>query len=250
MAFLLKNGAVFFHIPKTGGTWVLRTLKELDLVQAPLGVAHSHFEGAFWHDKLHRDLKVFRHIIHQAVRSPWAKARMKPDCFKFCFIREPLRWYESYWRFRQSQDWSWTNWSDEKDPYKWNPCALVNDLGSADFNTFMHRVNKTRPGFVTEMYGWYVRPGTSFVGKIETLRQDLIRAFSLMKLEVDTDKILSLPMQNETPSRVPVPVWDPALKKATLRLEHAAYVRYGYPFEGESFVAARKNRIQVMAQSI
>ncbi|MCE0497235.1 MAG: sulfotransferase family protein [Methylacidiphilales bacterium] len=228
MAFLLKNGAVFFHIPKTGGTWVLGILKEFDLIQAQLGHGHSHFERALGHDRFHRDFKVFRHILNRAVRSPWAKARMEPGCFKFCFIREPLRWYESYWRFRQSQDWIPKHWPDESDPYNWNPCAMVNGLGSSDFNTFMHNVNKKRPGFVTEMYGWYVQPDTSFIGKIEYLRQDLIKAFSLMKLEVDVSRILSMPMQNETPSHIPMPEWDPKLRKETLELEYAGYVRFGY----------------------
>jgi uncharacterized protein Usg len=241
MAFLLKNGAVFLHVPKAGGTWIKYVLQELDLIEAPLGHMHSDWERSFWHDKLHRDLKVVRYILRRAVRSRRAQARIDPNCFKFCFIREPLIWYESYWRFMQSLDWSWKNWGDEKDPYKWHPCAMINRLGSPDFNEFMHNVNKKRPGFVTEMYGWYVRPGIGFVGKTEYIRQDLIKTFSLMKLEVDVRRILSMPMKNESPSHIPRPEWDPALKKATLRLEHAGYVRFGYPVEGTWPASAAKN---------
>lgn len=241
MAFLLKNGAVFLHVPKTGGTWIKHVLKELDLIQAPLGHQHSDWERSFWHDKLHHDLKVVRYILRRAVRSRRAQARIDPRCFKFCFVREPLHWYESYWRFMQSKNWNWKNWGDEKDPYKWHPCAMLNALESPDFNTFMDRVNKKRPGFVTEMYGWYVRPGIGFVGKMEYLRHDLIKVFSLMGLDFEPSKILSMARQNESPSHIPKPEWDPSLKKATLRLEHAGYVRFGYPVEGKRSDSVLKN---------
>jgi hypothetical protein len=232
MAFLLKNGAVFLHVPKTGGTWIKHVLEELDLIAAPLGHIHNDWDRAFWHDKMHGDLKVLKYIFRRVLRSPRAQARIQPDCFKFCFIREPLRWYESYWRFMQALDWNWKTWGDERDPYKWHPCAMVNTLGSPDFNTFMHNVNKKRPGFVTEMYGWYVRPGIGFVGKQERLPRDLSTAFSLMNLDIDEAKITSVLRQNESPSHIPRPEWDPAVRKATLRCEHAGYVRFGYPVDG------------------
>jgi len=233
MALLLKNNAVFLHIPKTGGTWIRKVLQELDLVKGTLGHGHSHFERAFWHDKLHRDLKVVRYILRRAVRSPRAQARMEPGCFKFCFVREPLLWYESYWCFMQSLDWVWKTWGDEMDPYRWDPCAMINELGNPDFNTFMHNVNKKRPGFVTELYGWYVRPGVNFVGKTECLQQDILKVFALMKLDVDADKIRSVRKLNESPAVIPKPEWDPALKRETLRLEYASYVRFGYPIREE-----------------
>lgn len=233
MAFLLKNGTVFLHVPKTGGTWIKHVLEHMGLIQAPLGHMHSDWERSFWHDKLHRDLKVARYLLRRAVRSPKAPPRIDPECFKFCFVREPLRWYESYWRFMQSKNWDWKTWGNEKDPYQWHPCTMVNGLESSDFNAFMHRVNQKRPGFVTEMYGWYVRPGIGFVGKQERLRHDLIQALSLMHVKVDVREILAIPSQNETPSSVPWPEWDPALRKETLRLEYPGYVRFGYPVDGE-----------------
>ncbi len=234
MAFLLKNGSVFLHVPKTGGTWIKHVLDDLNLIQAPLGHMHSDWERSFWHDKLHRDLKVARYLLRRAVGSPKAPPRIDPECFKFCFVREPLRWYESYWRFMQSKNWDWKTWGDEKDPYRWHPCTMVNRLESSDFNTFVHHVNQRRPGFVTEMYGWYVRPGIGFVGKQERLRHDLIRALSLMNVKIDARKILSMPTRNETPSTIPRPEWDPALRRETLRLEYTGYVRFGYPVEGTS----------------
>jgi hypothetical protein len=237
MAFLLKNGAVFLHIPKTGGTWIKHVLEDMGLIQAQLGHQHSDWDRAFWHDKLHKDGKVAKYLIRRAVRSPRAQARIEPTCFKFCFVREPLRWYESYWRFMQALNWNWKTWGDEKDPYKWHPCAMLNELENSDFNAFVLGVNKKRPGFVTEMYGWYVRPGIGFVGRTENVRHDLRRALAMMKIEVDPAMLSALPVRNETPARIPMPEWDPALRKKTLRLEYAGYVRFGYPSEDRSSVA-------------
>jgi hypothetical protein len=54
MAYLLRNKAVFLHVPKTGGTYVHEVLKALDLVRGPLGNNHTDFDRTVWHAKLHR----------------------------------------------------------------------------------------------------------------------------------------------------------------------------------------------------
>jgi hypothetical protein len=226
MTLLLKNGAVFLHVPKTGGVWVHTVLERLDLVKAPLGRDHSDLEHAFFDDRYHSDSKVLRHLLRRKIGSRRAPAAMAANAFKFCFVREPLKWYESYWRFMQIRNWVF--WGDELDPYRWHPNAMLNGLGSSDFNQFMHNVNKKRPGYVTEMFGWYARPGVQFVGKQESLQEDLIQAFSMMKLDIDPAKIAAVEKLHETPSHIPKPEWDPALKRETLRLEYPGYVRFGY----------------------
>jgi len=235
MAFLLRNGAVFLHLPKTGGTWVKSVLDDFDLIKGPLGHAHNIDERLFWHDKLHHDLKVLRYMFRRAIGSPRAQPMMKPGCFKFCFVREPLTWYESWWRMTQSPNMNWKGMGDENDPYKWTPYSMLKGLESNDFNTFMHNVNKKRPGFVTEMYGWYVRPGIGFVGKTENLRRDLVKAFALMKLDVDESRVLSVPAVNEGTSHSPKPEWDPKIKRQTLRLEYVSYLRFDYPVDEQLF---------------
>jgi hypothetical protein len=236
MALLLKNGAVFLHIPKTGGTWIRKVLEDLDLVAGPLGHGHSDLDRAYWHAKLHHDFKVLRYIARDWGRSPRAQKKMSPRAFKFCFVREPLGWYESWWRFMMSLNWRVLG--DETDPHKWHPNAMLNGLGSPDFNAFMHNLNRKRPGYVTEMYGWYVRPGVDFVGKLENMQHDLLKAFSLMNLKLDEQRALGVARQNESPAEIPKPQWDPAVKRETLRLEYAGYVRFGYPVD-EALLAGK-----------
>ena len=231
MTILLTNGAVFLHIPKTGGIYIHAVLDALGLVKAPLGHEHADFDRAFWNDRYHCDAKVLRHILRRAAGFRRAPATMAPDAFRFCFVREPLKWYESYWRYMQSLN--WREWGDELDPCRWHPNAMLNGLGSSDFNEFIYNVNRKRPGYVTELFSWYVRPGVQFVGKQENLISDLRRVLASMKVDVDVNFLRQLPHVNAVASNIPTPEWDPVLREKTLRLEYAAYVRYGYAVSEE-----------------
>ena len=236
MTVLLKNNSVFFHIPKTGGWWVLAVLQHLDLVRSELGSRHADYERVLWHDRFYKDAKVLRGILRRAVSARRAPVRIDPQCFKFCFVREPLKWYESYWRFMQSLD--WVAWGDELKPNRWHPLSPLNGLGSADFNTFMDNVNRKRPGFVTELYGRYARADV-VVGKQETLLEDTLRIFRQMEVGGDDRIIAAIPKVNETcPASFPPPAWDRKVKQEMLRLEYAGYVRYGYSAEAASLTAA------------
>jgi hypothetical protein len=228
MTSLLKNNAVYLHIPKTGGTWVYAVLTALGLVRARLGHEHADLLHAAWHDRFCSDAKLFRHLLRRFARSSRAPVAMPLDSFKFCFVREPIKWYESYWRFMQTMDWQAIG--DEAVPIKWHPNAMLNGLGSPDFNTFMANVLRKRPGYVTEMYGWYTPPNIDFVGKQENLTEDLAQALTLMKVDFDPAQLKAMPVINESPSKIPKPEWDPKLKRQTLLAEYAGYVRFGYPF--------------------
>jgi hypothetical protein len=116
--------------------------------------------------------------------------------------------------------------------------SMINDLGSPDFNTFIDNVNRKRPGFVTELYGWYTRPGV-FVGRQENLRRDFLTALRMAGFNPDPAIIKAFPRANESSADVPIPEWDPEVWSETLRLEYAAYVRYGYSIPDEPGQKAR-----------
>jgi len=227
MALLLKNGAVFLHVPKTGGCFVQSVLHHLDLVSHPIG-DHGTHDRVFWYDRFHRDEKAARNLLRRAFG--WLP-RVPPNGMRFCFVREPLSWYVSCWRFMQSRNWK--REGDEANPYHWNPLEMLNGLGSSDFNEFVFNVNRKRPGFVTELFSWYARPSTHFVGKQENLIGDLRKVLLSMKVDVDVDFLRQLPHVNAVASQIPTPEWDPVLREKTLRLEYAGYVRYGYAVPDE-----------------
>ena len=225
MALLLKNNAIFLHIPKTGGTFVTHVLEQLNLIKDRVGREHADFARVFLHDRLHADDKVFRNLVRR--RLGWLP-KIDPKAFSFCFVREPLSWYVSYWRFMESIN--WRQWGEPKNPYHWHPKTALNGLGSPDFNEFMYKVNRKRPGFVSELYGWYNHSEIQFVGKQENLREDLMKVLSRLYPELDIRETLyRVPMVNESPSAIKMPEWDPEIRRETLKLEYASYVRYGYP---------------------
>ena len=89
MALILKNGAVFLHIPKTGGNWVTRILEELDLIDTE--VPHKHADVCHFFSQWS---KQGRGIFGGRLGRDRSQAKQdKP--FMFCFVRNPLSWYES-----------------------------------------------------------------------------------------------------------------------------------------------------------
>jgi hypothetical protein len=83
MALILKKGAIFLHIPKTGGKWVSKVLKECGLVSGGVAPKHLDYEGVV------RVLKAKRRGVRGFLRrasGPSIEARP----FMFCFVRHPL----------------------------------------------------------------------------------------------------------------------------------------------------------------
>jgi hypothetical protein len=48
---------------------------------------------------------------------------------------------------------------------------------------------------------------------------------------VDEEKLRTIPRVNHVNGSIPIPEWDPALRRETQALEYAGYVRYGYPVD-------------------
>ncbi|GAG19660.1 unnamed protein product, partial [marine sediment metagenome] len=148
------------------------------------------------------------------------------NTFRFCFVRNPLTWYESFWRFKVSIGWEPDG--DELDKWDWHPNSMLNGLGDDDFNQFVRNVTKKRPGYVTELYGWYTKTGIHFVGKQEDLVDGLIKVLRVLNLNFDEDFVRNFEPQNTSDyAKYPV-AWDKALRKDVERLEYAGIVRYGY----------------------
>ena len=219
MALLLKGGGVFLHVPKTGGNWVTTVLKEAGLVQRDFGY-HKHLD---WH----------RTAECSGLQPFWK--RFLPSCFwsdmraayTFCFVRHPLSWYESWWRYMSQPKVRWKNFEDEKNHRYWHPNAFLNGLGDTDFCSFVSNVQAKRPGYVSEMFSWFAHPSIGMVGKQESLREDLVRALHMQNLNFDEQFFMDYPAVGVSQVRDEL-VWEDSLREEVLRLEHAAIVRYGY----------------------
>jgi hypothetical protein len=225
MTCLLTNGSVFFHIPKTGGTWVYNILKKNGLVKARLGHVHADFFHAYWNHALHSPSKVLRIALTNVFGTASINGRMPENPHSFCFVREPLSWYESYWKFMQGL--GWPVWGNESDPRDWHPCACLNGLGSDDFSLFLKGVVEKRPGFATELFGWYTKSKNTLVGRQEHLANDFLNILGQLGLSPGGDFKNN---RKENVSKKPEKEikWDPHLARDIVHLESAGYRRYQY----------------------
>jgi hypothetical protein len=231
MAFQLKCGAIFLHIPKTGGTWVKKALRDQGLIEKELNHEHSDFFRAMYPTRYRNmALEVAKNLhvkLYENIISP-AKPCNYP--FSFCFVRHPLRWYESYWRYAAQM--GWRSWGDERDMSHWHPWAVLNGLCCDDFNEFICRLIEKRPGYVSELYASYAQPQVNFIGKQESLTDDLVAVLRKLNLNFDEERIRAIKHANES-DRVDnrLIIWDEGLKAEVKRLEYAAFRRYGYDYD-------------------
>jgi hypothetical protein len=224
MALLLKSGAVFIHIPKTGGNWVTSILTKMGVVDREVGDKHSDFARTY-------------HALHQLENHSWverlkgAKVTLQAprDTFYFSFVRNPLKWYESWFKYMNQASRSWCDWGTRGNPSDWHPNSPLNGTGSIDFSEFLGRALSTRYGFVTEMFFAATPEYVNFVGRQENIRADLIEALTLANENFDEALIMeSAPVGVSKPEKIIKPVWSyqDALKVA--QAEWAAIQRFQY----------------------
>ncbi|MGB0241493.1 MAG: hypothetical protein ACPGIH_11740 [Verrucomicrobiales bacterium] len=225
MALLLKGTkGIFLHVPKTGGSWVNSVLEDNNLIEKRLGV-HKHIDIV----RLQYYNRLNFPNLHSSFKSKSAKVfRLVPeDHFIFFFVRHPLTWYESWWKYMSQESMNWKRYGDSMNPWAWHPVSDLNDVRKDDFHTFIESVIEIAPGFVSKLYSLYQHPSVSFVGKQETLTEDLISVLEQLELPFDRDRLINFGKVNRSVSKE-APQWDPDLKSEILRLEYPALKQYGY----------------------
>jgi hypothetical protein len=222
MALILKGNAIFLHVPKTGGTWVSKILEECGLLEDTIGAKHADIDRIF-SPIANSGRKLAQYYLKKRLGRV---SRERP--LMFCFVRHPLSWYESYFRFMSAAAQNWRAWGDENDINLWHPNAMLNGTEAPDFNQFVRNVIRKRPGYVTEMYGWYTRPPVDFIGKQENLYDDLIQVLSMLNVPFDEQFIRNYPRQNVSSKPAKPLEWDPNLREELYKLEYAGIYRYGY----------------------
>jgi hypothetical protein len=93
----------------------------------------------------------------------------------------------------------------------------------------MEGVLANHPGYLSQMYGWYSPPGEiDFVGRTESLVDDLLDALTQAGIDVDEEAIRNSKKVNTSPQRVNRPDWDDDLRDAVRRLEAPVFERFEY----------------------
>lgn len=191
MALALPH-SIFFHIPKTGGMWAREAIKNAGIPAVEVGGSPDFVVN--YHN-------TFRQVDSQAK-------------FTFTFVRHPLTWYPSFWCYRMLTGWQTT--------------GLADQFMSLSFEKFVWNVVRNDPGHLSTRYERNTGPGVlDFVGKMENLASDLVKALRLAGEEFDEERLLSTPSQNVSPLQ---PVYSSRLRKAVLETERRTLERFDYHF--------------------
>lgn len=166
---------IFYHIPKTGGMWVSKSLRRG-------GLAAENWRGkvntSFSRMGLDRD--------HTTPRDTpeW----FKKDRFSFCHVRHPVTWYKSFWCHRMRRSMLARGKST---PRQKEFILDAVDIWNNDFQKFMTNVIDKYPnGFVSYLYQCYmVDTHHDFIGRQENLVEDTIRAYKMAGQEFNEKKV-------------------------------------------------------------
>lgn len=232
MAIRLIDGSEFLHIPKTGGSWITRVLEENHLVAQKVRHKHVNYDLNLFGDRMGngRQLMGFcsRLVANKIIRTLGLSLE-GPDavpCFRFCFVRHPLSWYESWWRYMKAR--GWNDWGQQNSARYWDPNSMLNGLGSDDFNAFVENVIHVRPGYVSELFYSYTKPGISFIGKTENLREDTFFVLNKLGFSISSVSLNQLEKVNASKTPAEEVVWDEELRRVVMQLELPALIHFGY----------------------
>ena len=225
MGALLKNNLLFLHIPKTGGSWVRHVLRDQGLVRVEFPDTHPDMV------RLNHFSRFYPlHYVKQSIKYRSLNLGLDiQSSYKFCFVRNPHRWYESYWRYMSKREWKIDDKENAFPDTTWRPNEILKKYGCYDFKKFMGRVVDNHPGYLTKLYGRYTLPSEiDFVRRTESLVDDLIAVLTTAGVDFNEASIRSTQKINTSPNRVDKPEWDPEIRKAVRRLEAPIFERFSY----------------------
>jgi len=203
--------AVFVHIPKTGGQFIEQVVRRLT------GAGEVSYPAS-------ADKMEARHPLPSALTNRYD--------FSFSFVRHPLTWYASLWRYNMA--WAsrkrrsaWKAWGDGW----WHPWGILRDCEDHRFDRWVAKVLDNHPAYYTRVCEWYIGPygwqGLDYVGRTETLTVDLT-AILAERLGYDPKHVIAAMREASGANRTkwPQPKWPNTLRDRVLSVESDVIERW------------------------
>ena len=219
MALVIAEKYIYMHIPKAGGNWLTRMLTSANLPLRNLEDKHATYE------MLCGNLRAQRRF--------GLRPRPVPPYLFFAVVRNPLQWYESWFKYQRKHQ--FRTWGAVGEPAHWHSMAAANLGPFDDFNAFMDAMNTTVPGFVGQLYAAYTLNSGARVLRSETVREDLWKLNQDWTLGLNRADVFESAAENVSP-KAPI-LWRRDIFERTVALEAATFARYGYDCTGVVEVA-------------
>lgn len=209
--------AVFLHVPRTGGTWVLSALYTCRLRSTPWGVVED------------------RPTMPRAHRLPFFCVQETVPAALITFVRHPVAYYESVWKWIAFHDHAPT-----KARWTWHPFRRAIETYEKDgtFERWVRRIVEEESCWYTRMLEDYVGPAGAeycdYIGRTKTLQRDFVAAVKDVGIELDPARLAALdrlPLVNAVPAesfgdRLR---WTDELRELVLRNERVTVSRFFGP---------------------
>jgi hypothetical protein len=219
--FLPDSGALFQHVPRTGGTFVE---KAIDLLGIGCSRWSKHVRKGF--SKKHALLARYDFRALGNVK------------FTFAFVRHPVEYYVSTWRYMQAEKNRHPRGLPEKDYltsltddyFSWHPFRSAARLYQDDFASWVCQMVEHEPGWCSRLFEWYVGPRggefVDFIGRTETLASDFTEVMAALGYHRQgfLGELVLRPRVNE--SQTPRPIVSDLIKQAILRSERTTLAQF------------------------
>ena len=168
----VPNKFVFYHIPKTGGSWFIKNMLE------------NCNEYCYFGSDFHYTPDMIR--VHEPKN--WKKVKDLP---RVICVRNPLSWYLSFWKYKHR-----TGWGTDS-TYAW--FRELYECKSMSFPKFCDKMLRHCPGFLTNLYQGFLGPrldDAEYIVKQEDLANGLWRMLKLRSVDIDKETFYNYPAEN------------------------------------------------------
>ena len=221
--YLRKNGDLFQHIPRTGGTWIENALRLSGIGCSRWISSAQPLNYATKHCLLGLYYKEYYNVVNRV----------------FSFVRHPIPYYASVWKWMTQHH----GVNCMKERWTWHPHLTVAKLYQPNFNDWVFMMLKKEPLWYTRLLENYVGPKggefCNYIGRTETLTTDFCEVMEWLgyEKEIETNRE-TLCSSGKLNASVGSPVeWSAELKAEVVETERLVIERFYGDNEGKRYYA-------------